>query len=240
MKIILATAKAPHNRRVEFAMRTWVGAEIREIECRRTSAELGDARECYFFKDVYDESLNLEPDQLFCYLNNDVALVPEWQEILIPAVQSFGSAASSRVEVPKFEEQLKLNQIRGGCSHGGKDVFAFFPAWWQQVRNSLPDLLLGYAGYDFVVFKTMLETGGKEVEPICFHETHIPFWRTVPPDHPVYIKERELCEKWGTEKEGRRFDYSPYGIASIPRPRNLSTSATNNQKNLSTSAELFT
>jgi hypothetical protein len=232
MKTVIATAKAPHNRRVDFAMRTWTGAEVMEIECERT----GDDRGCYFFKDVFDHALTLNSGDVFVYANNDVAFFPDWKRI-VTAVQECGSAASSRTEVDSFEAPIK-----GTATHGGKDVFAFSPTWWKAVRHSLPDLLLGYEGYDFAVFTTMLQTGGKELNPpICYHETHHPFWRTVTPDNPVRIRERELCKQWIMKQaaEGCFFDYCPYGIYPPDRPRNLSTSAGNQRKNLSTSAELF-
>ncbi len=246
MKIVLATAKAPHNRRVEFAMSTWDNAvaQIVEVECARTSAELGDDRGYYFFKDVYDYALKLNPDDIFVYANNDVALVPGWSQIIVNAVQAHGCTYSRRVEVNEFAERLTLDQLTGSI-HEGQDIFAFTPAWWKQVRDSLPDLLLGYEGYDFVVCGTINKTGGQESRPICYHEKHLPAWRTVTSDHPARIRECNLFQKWINEKtrDGWRFDYRPYGVFAATedeearRSKNLSTSAGRQQKNLSTSAE---
>jgi hypothetical protein len=209
MKIVVATAKAPHNRRVDFAMNTWTGAEIVEIECER----VGDSRGCYYFKDVFDFAFKLNSDDIFCYLNNDVALVPEWLEIIVPTVQSFGSVDGPRVEVAKFETPLTLNQIVNGTRHGGRDIFAFKPQWWREVHDNLPDLLLGYEGFDFVVTKTIDHTGGQDIAPICYHEKHIPVWQTKLLGHSVRDREKALLEKWMTEKmtQGWQFDYRPYG-----------------------------
>lgn len=242
--IVIATAKAPHNQRVEFAMSTWTGAnEVREIECTRTSADIGDSRKCYYAKDVYNEALKLKPDDIFVYLNNDVALVPEWSQIVIPHVETKGCASSNRIDILKFEHHLVLDQIIHGVKFPGKDLFAFTPAWWYQVRGEIPDVLLGYEGYDFVMWWTMLQSGAPELVPICYHEAHVPFWRKEENIHvhPGQCHNRTLCKEWAISKGAQCWlsnpAYSPYLFGS--GQKNLSTSAGIFQTNLSTSAELF-
>ncbi len=218
--IVIATAKAPHNRRVDFATNTWTRADkVVEIECARS-----DSRGCYYAKDVYDAALRLAPGDIFCYLNNDVALVPEWPDIIVPEVRRNSCACSGRVEVERFETPLHLYDLNHADAFEGRDFFAFTPGWWRQVRGTIPDLLLGYDSYDFVICETMHQCGAMPLPPVCYHEIHPAFWRLPEniDNHPGQVYNRELRLQWLANK-----------------PRNLSTSAGNHQTNLSTSAELF-
>jgi hypothetical protein len=243
--IVLATALAPHNRRTDFAMSTWTG-DVREIECARTAADIGCTRGCYYFKDVFDEALKLAPDDVFCYLNNDVALVPEWT-MLVPQARARGCAASNRIDIAKFTRPLDLSQIMGGERFPGKDLFVFTPAWWRQVRDDLPDVVLGYEGFDFVLFWKMQENGARFSLPVCYHERHEAFWRQPENIHenPVQAYNRKLCREWIIARGGApacaNGFYCPFLFGSIHEGENfhLSTAAGSRQTNLSTSAEAY-
>ena len=218
MKVILATAKAPHNRRSDFAMRTWVGAdEVREIECARTAADIGCRRECFYIKDLYDESLKLAPDDIFVFMNNDCALVSGWADVLIPAVYQFGVAYSHRAIVQKFTKPLSLKDIANLKTDLGMDLIAFRPAWWMKYRDEFPDAVHSHEGYDFAAIWYARKEGFDRMPAIIYHEAHPSFWNRSEnlQNDPVQKHVRKLLTEWAHKVGAQKYLGSNYLFKSI-------------------------
>jgi hypothetical protein len=218
MKIILATSKAPHNERSDFAMSTWIGAdEVREIECARTAADIGCKRGCFYVKDVFDQALALEPDDIFIYLNNDCALASGWRDILVPAVQKFGCAYSHRAIVAKFFKPLTMKDISRLPADLGTDLMAFQPAWWLKYRDEFPEGVFSHEGFDFAVAWYMRKAGFDRIPPILYHEKHASFWnKALNLQHnPVQIVVRKRLTEWACKVGAQKYLGSNYLFKSI-------------------------
>lgn len=193
----LHTARAPENARTIFAKKTW--GDHRVIDCARTAKDIGCDRGCFYVKDIFDKSLN--SDDIFAYANNDVALVPEWRDAIVNAVLAYGCAYSHRVDVPKFEKIYGMQDLIQQRSYPGADLFAFTPAWWREHRDTFPDVVLGYEGWDFAAQWLMRESGFDRLPVLCYHEAHQAFWSRSEnlQNHPVQKVCRERLTKWAKE-----------------------------------------
>jgi hypothetical protein len=223
MKIILHTAKAPINARTEFAQSTWKGNfELRVVECERTAKDIGCTRGCYYVKDIYDKSLELNDDDIFCYINSDCALVPEWTDIIVPIIAKFGCAYSHRVEVSKFGRMFHANDFINHNTSLGVDFMAFTPAWWKAHRDKFPDGVIGHEGHDFPIVYYMRKSGFDRMPPVIWHERHLSFWNRPHnlQDHPVQKEVRRRLVEWTKTEPGseRYLSKGAYLFCSIYTP----------------------
>ncbi len=211
-RVILLTADGPQSPRTEFARSTHTGAEYHIVKCMRTASDMGDEKGCYYVNDIFDLSLQLSGD-VFCYVNNDVALVPEWKDVLLPAVKEFGCAFSQRMDVPKFDKPLTLADLPGKPSYIGTDVFAFTPQWWRETRDNFPLLPLGYEGWDAVMTYLMCQSGFKRGPMICYHESHgVAWWNQTHRDrHPAILANRQRQVTWAINNNLRHLLDAPNG-----------------------------
>jgi hypothetical protein len=135
-------------------------------------------------------------------VNNDIALVPEWMEAVVPAVLAHGCAYSHRVDVNKFSQHHTMQEFAQARGYPGADLFAFTPAWWKAQRDHFPDkAVLGYEGWDFVMQWIMRKSGFDKLPYLCYHEQHQAFWARSEnlQSHPVQTIIREQLTQWAKE-----------------------------------------
>jgi hypothetical protein len=214
-RIVLLTAAGPGNERTRFAETTWEDTEYHHIKIlHRDARDIGDERGTYYVKDVLDFSLMLSGD-IFVYINNDVALVPEWKKIITPYVRAHGCAFSHRLDVPKFDRKLTLADInkteqRAYC---GADIIGFTPAWWEAHRAEFPDAVLGLEGWDAVMQWLMTKSGFHNMPTICYHQMHQSFWNQADnlTGHPAQKVVRQRLIEWAKAAGAEQYLYAPHG-----------------------------
>ena len=211
MKMVIFTVKSPDNPRNEFAQRTWLGAEVHIIDCERTT-KTG----CFYVRDVFDKAL-LIPGDAYVFMNSDIALVPEWLDIIAPAVEKFGVAYAHRVDVTKFSKQLTLKDLAQSKANLGMDLFAFKPEWWQKYRNEFPDGIIGREGWDFAAVFYARKTGFDRIPPIIYHEAHPSFWNRQHnlQGHPDQKEARKTLTEWAHKVGAQKYLGSNYLFKSI-------------------------
>lgn len=211
-RVILLSAEGPPNARTVFAEKTWCDAEIHHLKIiHRDARDIGDERGCYYVKDLLDFSLMLSGD-VFVYINNDVALVPEWKNVILPFVSQFGCAFGHRLEVKKFEKRLSLAECNADqMPYCGADIIAFTPAWWKAHRDNFPDAVLGYEGWDFVAQWLMRKSGFRSMPTVCYHEMHNSYWKDVLTTHPAQIKVRNTLVEWAKANGAEKYLWAPNG-----------------------------
>lgn len=211
-RVILLTATGAENKRTEFAQGTWGGAEIHRLNLLRNAADIGCDRGCYYVKDVMDMSLVMSGD-VFVYVNNDIALVENWKEHVLPAVKKYGCAFSNRLNIPSFLP-MNFHEVNSGTAYCGADLFAFTPEWWKKQRDSFPDVVLGYEGWDFVMQWLMLRSGFQRLPTLCYHENHASFWSR--PEnlelHPAQKICRERLITWARNNGAEKYLFAPHGF----------------------------
>lgn len=214
-RTIILSAHGPENTRTQFAEKTWANDEYHHIKVlNRDARDIGDERGTYYVKDILDFSLSLS-GSIFVYINNDVALVPEWKDIIVPPVKQFGCAFSHRLDVDKFSKFLALRHINQDSQRAycGADLIAFTPDWWREHRADFPDVVLGLEGWDFAMQWLMRKSGFRTMKTVCYHEKHNSFWARpdVLAQHPAQKICRERLVKWAQKVGADKFLWAPGG-----------------------------
>ena len=196
MKIVLMSAAGPDNHRTRFARTTWP-EDYHLITCERTAADIGDPRGLFYIKDVLDNAFKI-PGDIYCYVNNDVALATDWMYYLRSPIEQFGCCCSHRQDVPKFFRPMNSSQLNGVANtpYCGADFIAFTANWWKLQRETFPDAVLGLEGWDGAMQIVMRRSGFSGMPTICFHETHgVPYW-TQHIHSPENVEVRRRITTW--------------------------------------------
>jgi len=218
-RVLLFTTGPSNNKRAQFALKTFQDSGVEFHEIRNLARCVQDEAAgfmAFYIKDLFDFSRILSGD-IFVFINNDCALIPEWKEIVLPAVARYGCAFSRRVDVKRFNRYLTLEDIRGKGGYIGADLAAFTPAWWERRRDEFPDVAIGMEGWDAALQWIMHCDGFEEIQPVCYHQVHSDsFWRrpSVLQDHPAQKEQRRRLIEWAEKNGLSRFLNSSFAKAS--------------------------
>ncbi len=214
MHIILHTVPSPKNPRQEFARKTWdlVQPMICEVHPTPVKTHGLAGQGFYDVKDVFDCALRLSRDNIFAYCNNDVALVPNWDDQMLAMTLNNGCSYGHRVDVPRFTTPLTKQDLVGKKQEAGADLWMCTPLWWKENRDKFPDgMIIGFEGFDFIMKWLMYKSGATKVLPVCYHERHISFWRRGNnlTDHPAQKMVRAIAMNWAEDVGVTRYILNP-------------------------------
>lgn len=144
------------------------------------------------------------PDDIIVYANVDVAPVIEAGSVIRAAVQKFGCYFSPRVDVQAFTP-LRLSDLPRFGTYCGADLFAFSREWWHHNRELIPNLHIGFEGWDFILKVLMLRAGfgAAAFPPVLYHQRHRPRWEENILTHPCQVHNRTVAYAWA-EAQGLR------------------------------------
>lgn len=207
-KVTLITLDGPQNDRTKFARSTWAGENVYvagENNLPRLATEIGDELGVPFVPDVFDLSLAL-PGDIFAYINNDVALVRGWKDVMLPEVMKYGCAFSQRRDVKKFKLMTLAEINTTAPAYVGTDLFVFTKDWWNHHRNNFPVVPFAYEGWDAVMTYLMSVCGFRRTKIVCYHEAHTSWWsQTRKATHPAVKANRERQEEWAKKNNVEQF-----------------------------------
>ena len=212
------TPDADTRGRIEFARTSWdlaagSGVTVEFVPFRvsdlpRNAGEVGDDRQCPFVKDVFNYGLQgCDDDTVIAYVNADVALCQDWFETARPWIGQCGCWYSNRWDVSRFGRAVTpewLARSPGAAATVGADLFTFTPEWWRNHRDQMPDMILGYEGWDFA-FQLLMQASGfdpAKSRMVIYHERHSSFWsRSVNLSrHPAQVYCRKAGLDWATQR----------------------------------------
>lgn len=178
-------------------------------DLHRTSASIGDTKPVPFVRDIIESFIRFhhaaDDDTIICLTNADIILAESRISALCRNVRKHGCSFSFRRDftVPLYlpvttaSESAMERAIIHSKWYVGADLFAFTIRWWKDYgSDSFPDMLLGRAGWDWIMRCVMAETcmtasdfvqqitqtplanHGRFLETpnAIFHEKHDSFW----------------------------------------------------------------
>lgn len=199
------------NQRLSRAAATWpnpyFGIKWLDSFSRDSSFISDNEKIVPFVKDVVNQGIqDLTDDDWVVFTNSDTSFVKETGQLIKqlvdagPEVPSYYSHRYDLFRVPK--KQLDLSQAKGLGQkiHEGADLFLFKVSWWQSVKDKIPDLLMGFEGWDWV-FKYYARC---PMPTIVYHESHgRPYWQAHRLESKLNLYNRLLCKQWLQEQTNK-------------------------------------
>ena len=204
------SGKPDEQRRMGNAMKTWAqfSGDPKYVQCKhelkpgdRTSKDIGDAKAVPFIKDVIDFGCEgAEPDDIVVFTNTDICFAPETIKVVRAKMKGNGCCYSRRIDVFNGAIPLNAKQLGRYKPHVGADLFACRVSWWKKNRKAMPDLLISFEGFDWVMRRIFEEhRSDSEIVPACvYHEKHISHWSRseIIKSSPAQLHNRKLCKKF--------------------------------------------
>ncbi len=202
-----------------FGQFTMIELPVRNDELRRTSATLGDPRHAPYARDLFDLACaHAMPEDVVVYCNLDIGLTTLAPDRLLAGV----SRGNGVTVCPRRRLDPKAGRFYRSVLNckldGGFDIMAVTPAYWQIMREQMPDMLIGREAWD-TVFRTIAETWADDrkdarvsvtaaewstsaayTDDVCWHKKHDSWWDTHRTTNPGQIHNRELARKFFTKQ----------------------------------------
>lgn len=156
----------------------WTEVAVTEADVPRTArTEFADPKNAPFILDLIDKAMaKANPWDVIVLTNDDTCVAPGLTQQLRVLMKEQRALWSARREHRVINRPLTPNQVMQGRKHVGADLFAFTKEWWQEHGGKMPDMLLAFENWDYVL-RTIIECGGGiEVEGLCYHEIHQGDW----------------------------------------------------------------
>lgn len=209
-------------RRIENAKRSWDFhfASFEAIELAIHPANVrngdlyGDERPTAHIRDLLDAGAAMAmPEDLVVFSNSDIALTVDAPARLIAGVErGKGVTICPRRNMENPVPGRLYRTVKNCRVDGGMDVIAMTPAWWEEFRTELPDMLIGREAWDLCL-RTLAEEwadggglrSGISVQPeewwrsrayaddVCWHEPHASFWKVERKANPGGAHNRKLA-----------------------------------------------
>lgn len=202
---VFRTTNKDDSDRMDRAQKTWAQLRSRyphhllqvyNTTFERSALNVGDKRPVPFVKDVIN-AVEAQPEDIVFLTNADSSLVRETLEVLGERLITGGVCWSSRYDMDKpHRTWLSIPEVKmRGTPHKGLDLLAFRWDWWLETRDSWPDSLLGYEGWDAVFAVKLGKT--LQVGPLVYHEMHqTPYWMQHRKVAPGNLYNRSVIRKW--------------------------------------------
>jgi len=197
---------------------------------QRSSLSLGEKKIAPFLKDVINYGLSAYPDcDLFLYTNTDISLVTNASDFVRDSLNKWGCGYSHRVDFSEKdcpEDTITRDQLKGKLSLGswsaGSDIFFFTRRWWNKYKESLPDALIGFEGWDACVMAVMLKYGLPEpIKWVSYHQKHQPHWKKHRLSSNGQLYNRRVCAEWAIKNNlGHLINYGSF-LFKLPTPYNV-------------------
>jgi hypothetical protein len=177
---------------------------------RTARTALGTSSDIPFVNDLFDSAV--PHGRTILFTNTDVGFFEDPVPAVTPLIERYGCCYSARID---FHEPLTEPPPRPQRSQGvypGADMMCFSRDWWLAVRASVPVMIIGREGWDYVMKRTMERSGFRPpmLPPQLFHEHHVSAWwrtRHVQLRSPEQVYNRAVCAAWA-EANGFAADVS--------------------------------
>lgn len=169
-------ASLDDQRRVALARRSWRVSQIPtwtidNFELPRVFCDEG--RDLPYVKDVLDYAFTVTVNDSIILTNSDIGLLLEYDTFLLASMQINNALWSHRSEFPRLDT---IPDRYSSHTYEGVDLFAMRRFVWLEIRDSLPDLVMGAEAWDACLLTLMRTYGDVTTTPCVFHETHLPYW----------------------------------------------------------------
>lgn len=182
----------------EYKSTEWLTVPVHDSTLLRNAISIAEKKPSPFLKDVIGRAAEIAgDDDIIVFTNDDTNFCPDFSVRIRQCLTQHESLWGSRQELASISQAPTQEDMAKGYKHCGADVFAFRKSWWTKYRSRVPDFLLSFECWD-LSFRTLIElTGGIEVEGLCAHHIHQPYWHS--PQHRECVGNlynRDLCRRF--------------------------------------------
>ncbi len=183
---------AETERRNRFAEHTWdlhyalgdvIPFPITDAMLSRSSkTEVGDTRPLPYLKDILNWGAEVaQPEDLVIFTNMDTCVTPDLPRQLRDTF-TFRKLTAGFAWRHNFYTPIttQLRVCDQGFKDGGVDLVAFYPEWWREVREYMPDMLLACEAWDWCLRLIVAESQPDcqtDIDNLIYHEWHDAPWR---------------------------------------------------------------
>ena len=184
---------------------------IYDKELKRSSKELGDTRPVPYVKDLIDTATkDLKSDDVVMLTNMDTILHVNIGAFLHKNALYYGCRRELEKDVDKLLTTTQIQKLQL-MHESSADVFIFTVKWWNENKDTYPDMLLGCQWWDTCMIDLM-EATKKRGETIritnhIYHRSHKPFWFKDDNmfNNPGQKHNRELSRSWKNPNKKTKF-----------------------------------
>jgi len=108
--------------------------------------------------------------------NDDTCVTPNLTRIVKDVLAGCGACWGARREHKLINHAMTATELMTGRKHVGADIFCFTKEWWMQYGHNMPDMLMAFENWDYVLRTIINEHGGREIDGLCYHEIHQGGW----------------------------------------------------------------
>lgn len=183
----------------EMTKEHWTDLRLPDSVFKRNSqTDFGDRKHAPYVTDMIDHAVRqINSWDVVMLTNDDTCVAPGMTSVLRSVLNECGACWGARREHQVVSRMLTKGELMRGAKHVGADVFAFTKSWWQQYGQFMPDMFMAFENWDYVLRTVINDHGGREIEGLCYHETHTGDW----------TRERESGAARHNQAMGAKFFY---------------------------------
>lgn len=124
-----------------------------------------------FINDIVEEAIKVaDLDDLIVYTNADIILCDNFYNEASPNECGWSHRININHASQAYPRRWNYEK------YPGSDLFLFSKRWWLNNRGQIPNMLIGYEGWDTVWMEIMKRTGGVELAGLSYHIAHKNHW----------------------------------------------------------------
>lgn len=162
----------------EREMKGWIDLALPDSAFDRNArTDFNDQKSAPYITDMINRGMavaNLW--DIVVLTNDDTCVTPGLTPILKSVVSDCGACWGARREHRNLNRALTCTELMQGRKHVGADIFAFTKEWWVRHGHHMPDMLMAFENWDYVLRTVIEDHGGREIEGLCYHEIHQGDW----------------------------------------------------------------
>jgi hypothetical protein len=164
----------------EREMGSWIDMPLEDSFFKRNArTDFNNIKSAPYVTDMIDaamEKANLW--DIVVITNDDTCVTPNLTRIVRDVLAGCGACWGARREHRLINHPMTSTELMQGYKHCGADIFCFTKEWWIQHGHNMPDMLMAFENWDYVLRTVVNENGGREIEGLCYHEIHQGDWLT--------------------------------------------------------------
>lgn len=178
-------------------MQGWIDLPLLDTAfARNARTDFNDLKCAPYVTDMIDKAMMLaNPWDIVVLTNDDTCVTPNLTRIVRDVLAECGACWGARREHNRVNHPLTATELMQGYKHVGADIFCFHKEWWIEHGHNMPDMLMAFENWDYVLRTVINENGGREIEGLCYHEIHQGDW----------LKNRTLAAAKHNQRMGGEF-----------------------------------
>lgn len=162
----------------EREMKGWIDLPLHDsVFNRNARTDFNDHKSAPYVTDMIDRAMaTANPGDVVVLTNDDTCVTPNLTRIVKDVLAVCGACWGARREHRLVNHVMTASELMTGRKHVGADIFCFTKEWWTAYGQHMPDMLMAFENWDYVLRTVIDDHGGREVEGLCYHEIHTGDW----------------------------------------------------------------